>query len=94
MLSGLVERFIAPRLAFHPVDATFMGLGGHDHKLPPTDAEGQRASWRSCVRSSAKPAPCPPSATAAERREATVLEGQISAAIRELGLRPRYHDPA
>ncbi len=35
---GIGEAFLAHHLAFHPVDATFMGIAGHDHLLPRADA--------------------------------------------------------
>lgn len=38
-LDDLVDQFIAHHASFNPVDATFMGLAGHDHRLPPADAD-------------------------------------------------------
>ena len=35
---GLVDAFLAHHLRYRPVDATFMGIGGHDDILPPADA--------------------------------------------------------
>jgi hypothetical protein len=38
-VDDLVGRFLAHHATFNPVDATFMGLAGYDHCLPPADAE-------------------------------------------------------
>ncbi|RUT31076.1 DUF885 family protein [Arsenicitalea aurantiaca] len=36
---ALVDRFLAHHWRFNPVDATFMGERGYDHRLPPAGAE-------------------------------------------------------
>lgn len=34
-MTGLVDDYLAHRFKWRPVDATFMGAEGHDHRLPP-----------------------------------------------------------
>lgn len=34
-MTGLVDDYLAHRFKWRPVDATFMGVQGHDHRLPP-----------------------------------------------------------
>ncbi len=34
-MTGLVDDYLAHRFKWRPVDATFMGAKGHDHRLPP-----------------------------------------------------------
>jgi hypothetical protein len=38
-MTDLVEDYLAHRFKWRPVDATFMGAAGHDHRLPPVGAE-------------------------------------------------------
>ncbi len=38
-LEQLARRFLAHHAAFFPVDATFIGLSGFDHQLPPADSD-------------------------------------------------------
>lgn len=71
-----------------------MGLPGHDHELPPADAdaiERELSALRDLTRSASR---LPPGATASERLEAVLLTSQLNAATRELESRPRYRNPA
>ena len=71
-----------------------MGLPGHDHELPPADAdaiERELSALHDLTRSASR---LPPGATASERLETVLLVSQLNAATRELESRPRYHNPA
>ncbi|MFC2095381.1 DUF885 domain-containing protein, partial [Candidatus Bipolaricaulota bacterium] len=41
-LTSIVEEFLSQHFLYHPVDATFMGTAGHDHRLPPADADARQ----------------------------------------------------
>lgn len=94
MLESLVEKFLALHLEFHPVDASFMGLGGHDHRLPPADAEAVdrelEALWNLEIEIEA----LEPEQSSEARLEIRCLRAQIRTAIRELEERVRYQNPA
>lgn len=93
-MSAVVDRFLALHLANHPVDATFMGLPGHDHELPPASPEaldretaGLDELARELVRE-AEPA------VAAERLERRTLAALLAFRARENTERPRLANPA
>lgn len=93
-LQSLVEKFLKLYAEFHPVDVTFMGLDGHDHRLPPADAgviERELFALQALLREAES---CPPGASSAERLEGRMLRAQLRLAIRELEVRPRFHNPA
>jgi hypothetical protein len=46
-VAALVDRFLAHHAAFAPVDATFIGLPGADHLLPPADPDVRAEEDRS-----------------------------------------------
>ena len=94
-LETLVQRFLRTHSEFRPVDATFMGLDGHDHRLPPADAdapEREREAWLSLAREAAR-LPLEGDDVAAQL-ELRMLRAQISVQQRELEERPRFKNPA
>ena len=93
-LSALVEQFLKLHAEFHPVDASFMGLDGHDGRLPPADAGAieQELSALQELRQEAEK--ITPGNSSAQRLEAKMLRAQIRVATQELEHRPRYHNPA
>jgi len=93
-LEPLVKQFLELHLEFHPVDASFMGLEGHDHRLPPADPEATKRELAALKSVQGEVATLPPGINSAERLEAKMLNAQIRVAIRELGQRPRYQNPA
>ncbi len=91
MLEKLVNKFLALHATFHPVDASFMGIDGHDHRLPPTDADGELDGlWNLEVEIER----LEPGRTSDSRLEARMLRAQVRVAIRELEELPRYQNPA
>lgn len=94
-LETLVQRFLRTHSEFRPVDATFMGLDGHDHRLPPADAdapEREREAWLGLEREAAR-LPLEGDDVAAQL-ELRMLRAQISVHQRELEERPRFKNPA
>lgn len=93
-LQQLVQQFIALHLQFQPVNATFMGLDGHDHELPPADGAAAERELVALQALEQQASVLPAGSTAAERIETTMLLGQLRMAIRELQARPKYHNPS
>lgn len=92
-LDALVDRFFDHHRQFHPVDATFMGLTGDDHWLPPADAEAparERASLDAlrCALDGIAIVD-----TAASRIEARMLRAAVTHAGAALDHRPRFRQP-
>jgi hypothetical protein len=94
MLEQLVDRFLKTHLEFHPVDATFMGLDGHDHRLPPADPEAIEHELGLLLELRRELLHLEAPTTFEEQLEYRMLSAQIELAIRELQERPRYHNPA
>ncbi|HWG86005.1 MAG TPA: DUF885 domain-containing protein, partial [Deinococcales bacterium] len=83
-LASLVEHFLAAHLELHPVDASFMGIPGHDHRLPPAGRgveDGEAATWEGLEREAAA---LPEPGTPTERIELAMLLAQVRLARREL----------
>jgi Bacterial protein of unknown function (DUF885) len=94
MLEKLVEQFLALHVTFHPVDATFMGIDGHDHRLPPADLDAVTRELEALWNLEVEVERLGPGRTSADRLEARMLRAQLRVAIRELEERPRYKNPA
>jgi uncharacterized protein (DUF885 family) len=93
-LRELVERFLRTYLEFRPVDATFMGVDGHDHRLPSADPdapERERSALRDLERDALA---LPMSQETASQLELRMLRAQIGVNLRELEMRPRFQNPA
>lgn len=93
-LQALLERFLKLYTEFRPVDATFMGLDGHDHRLPPADAGAIQREGLALEELRQESDKLPPGSSSLERLETQMLQAQIRLAIRELQQRPRHHNPA
>jgi Bacterial protein of unknown function (DUF885) len=94
MLEKLVEQFLTLHVTFHPVDASFMGIDGHDHRLPPADADAIARELEALWNLEVEIERLMPEPSSAGRLEARMLRAQVRAAIRELEERPRYRNPA
>ena len=93
-LENLVQRYLELHSEFHPVDATFMGLDGHDHRLPPADPAAlgrERAALLALQRDADQ---LEVGATTAEQLERRMLNAQLRVTLLELEQRPRYNNPA
>ncbi|WP_309572173.1 DUF885 family protein, partial [Deinococcus sp.] len=79
---------------YRPVDATFMGLPGHDHQLPPAELDSIEAELAAlaAVRDALAAIDVPQ--TAAARIDARMLEGQLTTVMAEQRRSPRQHSPA
>ena len=91
--SGLVDAFLAHHLRYRPVDATFMGIGGHDDILPPAGAgtAGEEKAGLASLRARLAAAPMP--ATPGERLDLGLMRAEIAMAEANLAHRPRFTNP-
>ncbi len=92
-LQALTARFLELHLEFHPVNASFMGLDGHDHRLPPADSEARERELSVLRNLEREIALLEPAQNNAERLETKMLRAQIRLAIYELEHRPRFFNP-
>lgn len=90
----LVDRYLNLHLSTRPVDATFMGFGGHDHELPRADEEAVGQELAELRSIEAEAVALRPGSTTVERLERKLLTSQARAARRELEVRPRHHNPS
>ncbi len=80
------DAFLAHHLRYNPVDATFMGLPGHDHALPPADPD---APARAAADARALLTRLDGDATL----DAKLMRAALLHELRQLEDRPRYRDP-
>ncbi|NPD70142.1 DUF885 family protein (plasmid) [Lichenicola cladoniae] len=90
---GLGQAFLDHHLAFHPVDASFMGIGGYDHLLPRADssvaADERRGIARLRVGLQDAPEDSP-----GHRIDKRIVVGELACADAALDGRPRCNNPA
>lgn len=95
--SALVGRYLAVHGQFRPVDLTFMGLPGHDHRLPPAgpEVEAQERGALEALRAELAPElPGAAALSAGERLDLRLLDGQLRHLLAELERAPRWRNPA
>lgn len=91
-VSAVADAFLAHHLRFNPVDATFMGLPGHDADLPPADPEAAAREAEGLDAIEAALASAVP-ATVGQITDARLLRvilGHLRLNARD---RPRFRDP-
>ncbi|WP_240741126.1 DUF885 family protein [Deinococcus sp. Arct2-2] len=93
-IAALVEAYLELHAQFRPVDLTFMGLPGHDHRLPPAGPQVAQQESEGLERlRSALDAAAPPQ-HAGEQLDARLLDAQLAHAAAELNRAPRLLNPA
>ncbi len=90
---ALAQRFLADHADRRPVDATFMGLPGHNHRLPSTDADAPADEAAALAWFAAELAACPPPTTSAGRIEHALLDSCLAETTLALEVRPRWSVP-
>jgi hypothetical protein len=93
-MDGLVDRFLAHHARFHPVDASFIGIAGHDHRLPPAGPETAEAERVSLADLLAALDAAPPAANAGERLDARLMRASLRHALASLDQSPRFRQPS
>lgn len=94
-LNALVDRFLELQGHFRPVDASFMGLAGHDGELPPAGPEALRdeqVQLENLLAQVEAVSPVPQSS--GERLDLFLLRAQLRVMREELLTRPRQHNPS
>jgi hypothetical protein len=90
----LAGALMAHHLAFRPVDASFMGLAGHDARLPDASA-GAAAAERSELKALAgRIAATPEPADVGARLDRRLAAAQVGVALSALDHHPRFANPA
>ncbi len=89
-----VDRFIDHHVRFHPVDASFMGIAGHDHRLPPAGPDTADAERAALIDLQRALDAAPPETDAAARLDARMLRACITHALAALDHWPRFHQPS
>ncbi|KQR01045.1 DUF885 family protein [Deinococcus sp. Leaf326] len=95
--SALVDRYLAFHGQFRPVDLTFMGLPGHDHRLPPAgpDVAAQEGAALETLQAELEQVlASPASRTPGEQTDLRLLDGQLRHLRAELDRAPRFRNPA
>ncbi len=92
-IDSLVEDFLAHHFTFRPVDATFMGIPGHDDRLPPADPESseREAAGLAALKRRLDAISAP--TKGAEAVEHSILRSHLTHASRELQERSHFDDP-
>ncbi|WP_419728127.1 DUF885 family protein [Lichenicola sp.] len=90
---SLGQAFLDHHLAFHPVDASFMGVGGHDHLLPRAD-RAVAADERRGIATLRARLPNEPEDSVGQRIDKRIVAGELACADAALDDRPRRHNPA
>jgi hypothetical protein len=92
-MDAFVDDFLAHHFAFRPVDASFMGILGHDHRLPPADdaAPAREAAGLSVLRGRLDALEKPGRGGAA--LDHSIADTHLRHATRELAERSRFRDP-
>ena len=90
----VVDAYLAHHFAFRPVDATFMGLAGHDHRLPDSASDAparERAGLASLRRRLAAE---PRVGELGARLDRRLIASQIAVTGAALEATPRFANPA
>ena len=91
--SNLVDAFLDHHFVFRPVDATFMGLAGHDARLPPATATTLAEEKRGLDRLDALIGGAEASDAVGERLDLRLIRSEIALGRAALA-RPRLANPA
>jgi hypothetical protein len=92
--AGLAGDLLAHHLAFRPVDASFMGLAGHDARLPDASAGAAGAERSELEALAARLAAAPEPEDVGSRLDRRLAAAQVSVALSALDHHPRFANPA
>jgi hypothetical protein len=92
-LQALTARYLEHHLEYHPVNASFMGLDGHDQRLPPADADARERELSALRKLEREIELLKPAQTSAEQLEFKMLRAQVRVGIHDLEHRPRFFNP-
>jgi hypothetical protein len=93
-IDALVDDLLKVHFEARPVDATFMGIGGHDHRLPPADPgapQREAEAWGALLKRLEKLPK--PTIGGGQALDYSIASSHIRHSVRELAERPRFRDP-
>ena len=90
----LVDGFLEHHFRFRPVDATFMGIKGHDDRLPPSDPEAPQREAEELAALQKRFASLEQPKAVGAYLDYTILSSQLKHRVRELRERSQYKDPS
>jgi hypothetical protein len=93
-ISALVDAYLELHAQFRPVDLTFMGLPGHDHRLPPAGPQVAQQEREGLQALHAALDALDPPQHAGEQLDARLLDAQLTHAAAELNRASRLLNPA
>ncbi|UAK23777.1 DUF885 family protein [Sphingomonas nostoxanthinifaciens] len=93
-MSAAADLLLAHHLAFRPVDASFMGIDGHDHRLPDVSAGAADAERRSIAATRAALADLPEIDDVGARLDRKIADAQLALGEAALDHLPRFANPA
>ncbi|UQN08963.1 DUF885 family protein [Deinococcus sp. QL22] len=93
-IAALVDAYLELHAQFRPVDLTFMGLPGHDHRLPPAGPQVVEQEREGLERLRAALDAAVPPQHAGEQLDVRLLDAQLTHAAAELNRAPRVLNPA
>ena len=90
----LVDGFLEHHFRFRPVDASFMGIKGHDDRLPPSDPEAPQREAEELAALQKRFASLEQPKAVGAYLDYTILSSQLKHRVRELRERSQYKDPS
>lgn len=93
-MNRIADAYLAHHLAFRPVDASFMGLDGHDDRLPDASAGAADAERRGIAALRALIAGEPAVDTVGDRLDRRLASAQLAVTEAALDHAPRFANPA
>lgn len=93
-VAALVDAYLAHHFTFRPVDASFMGIAGHDHRLPPAAPDTAAAERTGLAALRAMLTATPEGDSVGERLDRRLVEAQVTLTDAALDASPRLANPA
>ncbi len=93
-VGDLVDAYLAHHFTYRPVDASFMGVSGYDHCLPPAGPGAAAAERVGLAQLGRLLAATPVGDTSGDRLDRRMIEAQLTLTGAALDVAPRFANPA